>query len=225
MISRPFVRKILTTLFAATLSACVADATVVDRHATAAQAADKAIVIVSVSHDRSLRGAYASFFIDGGTPAAVKIESAGSPYELPIKNHFHDRYGHVYVLELAPGHHRFTEWEAHWRNFHTRRGEGPGWLPLEFDVARGDVVYIGNLHANWVLGKALLGNRVPYLANVEVKDNSKEDMAIAEHATPAIAGRARMALLALGPWTKAPADGMAEGAEGMPYSTNQLPGN
>jgi hypothetical protein len=225
MISLPFIRQFVALLATATLSACIADATVVDRHVTAAQAADKAIVIVSVSHDRSLRGAYARFFIDGGTPDAVKIESAGSPYELPIKNQFHDRYGHVYVLELAPGHHRFTEWQAHWRNFHTRRAEGADWLPLDFDVARGDVVYIGNLHANWVIGKALLGNRVPYFASVTVKDNSKEDIAIAEHTTPAIAGRARAALLPLGPWTKAPADSMAGDEAAVPPGADQMPGN
>jgi hypothetical protein len=41
----------VVALLAAALSACVADASVVDRHATATQAAAKAIVVVSVSHD------------------------------------------------------------------------------------------------------------------------------------------------------------------------------
>lgn len=225
MVSRLLLRRFLAALAVASLSACVADATVVDRHATPAQAAGKAIVIVSVSHDRAFRGAYARFFIDGETPEAVKVESAAAPFEIPMKNHFRDKYGHVYVLELAPGHHRFTGWAAHWNNLHFAHRTGPGPLPLEFDVASGDVIYIGNLHANWVVGTALFGNRVPVASTVTVKDNSKEDIAIAERATPAIAGKSRLALLPLGPWAKAPADSMAADDGAVPSSRDQVPGN
>jgi hypothetical protein len=226
MISRFLLRRFVAALAVASLCACVADATVVDRHATPAQAAEKAIIIVSVSQDREFRGASARFIIDGGTPDAVKIQSAAQTHlEVPIRNHFRDKYGHVYVLELAPGHHRFTGWAAHWRNLHFTRGKGPGPVPLEFDAASGDVLYIGNLHANWVVGKALFGNRVPYESTVTVKDNSKGDIAIAEHETPAIAGKARLALLPLGPWAQAPADSMAADEGAAPSGTDKVPGN
>ena len=202
MIARSFIRRLAAVLAAAALAGCVANATVVDRHATPGQARDKAIVIVSVSQDRTLSGASARFFIDGGSPDAVKIESAAGHMEIPIKNHFRDKYGHVYVLELSPGHHRFTSWSASWRNFFINPVKDQ--VPLEFDAVGGEVVYIGNLHASWLIGKALLGNRVPYSGQIAINNNSSADLAIAERDTPAIAGRARVALLPLGPWGKVP---------------------
>jgi hypothetical protein len=225
MMCRPLFHFAIALLAASSLSACVSNASVIDRHATAEQAEAKAIVIVSVSHDRGFSGAYARFFMDGGTPDAVKVESAAGPFEIPVKNHFHDKYGHVYVLEVAPGHHRFTGWSAGWRNLHTVGGAGPGPMPLEFDVARGDVLYIGNLHANWQVGKGLLGNREPYSTTVDVIDNSKVDIGIAERATPAIAGRARVALLPLGHWMKAPAQSDSAANGGAQSSSDQAIGN
>jgi len=189
-------------LACAALGACVSNATVVDRKTTAEQAADKAIVIVSVSHDRTASGASARFIIDGGTPQAVKVESASGKMELPIKNHFHDKYGHVYVVELPPGRHRITSWNASWRNQYTEPVMG---VPLEFDIARGDVVYIGNLHVKWLMGRTPLFNKqVPYAGLATIRDESAEDIPIAEKLNPAVAGRARIALLPLGPWGKAP---------------------
>jgi hypothetical protein len=214
MISSLLLRRCIAALAVASLSACVADATVVDRHSTSAQAAGKAIVIVSVSHDRTASGASARFFIDGDTPDAVKIESAAGHMEIPIRNHFRDKYGHVYVLELPPGHHRFTTWSARWRNRSTHVVEGQ--VPLEFDAASGEVVYIGNLHATWLLGKGWIGRPLPYAATVAINDNSKADLAIAERETPAIAGRARVELLPLGPWGKMPPEPTVDDAGALP---------
>ncbi|MFL6679546.1 MAG: hypothetical protein ACJ8IK_14500 [Burkholderiaceae bacterium] len=184
------------------LGACVSNATVVDRATTAEQAAEKAIVIVSVSHDRTATGASARFIIDGGTPQAVKVESAAGKMELPIKNHFHDKYGHVYVVELPPGRHRITSWNASWHDRNTTPVTG---VPLEFDVARGQVVCIGNLHVKWLLGKMLFFNKqIPYAAMATIDDQSAIDIPIAEKLNPAVAGRARIALLPQGPWGKAP---------------------
>jgi hypothetical protein len=210
--SRPFIRRLVTLLAAVTLSGCVADATVVDRHATPAQAQDRAIVIVSVSHDRTLSGASARFVIDGDSPDAVKIESAAGHMEIPIKNHFRDKYGHVYVLELPPGHHRFTAWSARSRDHYIKSVQDL--MPLEFDAVGGKVVYIGNLHATWLLGKGLLGKQFLGAGRVDVNDNSKADLAIAERDNPAIAGRARVALLPLGPWGKVPVQEGVEWSEG-----------
>jgi hypothetical protein len=203
MTSHVFIRWFASALGAVTLSACVSNATVVDRKATPEQAADKAIVIVSVSQERTLSGASARFFIDGGTPDVVKIESAAGHMEIPIKNHFHDKYGHVYVLEMPPGHHRFTAWNASWRNLVTKTVNGQ--VPLEFDAAKGEVVYIGNLHVTWLLGTVWPFNKErPYAATVAIHDDSATDIAIAQRLNPAIAGKARVALLPLGRWGIAP---------------------
>lgn len=202
MTSRLLTRWLAFLASAVALAGCVSRATVVDPNATAAQAADKAIVIISVSHDRTLRGASAHFYLDGGSPEVVQVESAADKMELPIKNHFRDKFGHVYVLEVKPGHHRFTNWMATWQNMHTTTTSGP--IPLEFDVAKGDVIYLGNLHVNWLLGKTWLGGHVPYAAVTTVSDKSAEDIPIAERTNPAIAGKVRPALLPLGPWGKPP---------------------
>ena len=199
---RVLVRRAVAVLAAATLVACVSNAPVVDGHISQQEAAGKAIVIVSVSHDRTASGS-ARFFIDGGTPDVMKIESAAGHLELPIKNHFRDKYGHVYVLDIAPGHHVFTAWRASWRDRSTKAIVGQA--PLAFDVAPGEVLYIGNLHVKWVMGQMwLVGKQFPYAAIASVNDESAADIAIAERTNPAIAGRARIALLPLGPWGDVP---------------------
>jgi len=219
---RRLVRWLAATVVLAALGACVSSATVVDRKATPEQAAEKAIVIVSVSHDRTASGASARFVIDGGTPEAVKVESAGGKMELPIKNHFHDKYGHVYVVELPPGHHRITSWNATWRDRYTEPVMG---VPLEFDVARGDVVYIGNLHVKWLMGRTLLFNKqVPYAGLATIRDEAAVDVPIAEKLNPAVAGRARIALLPLGPWGKAPPV-PAMASPGEPESSGEAAGS
>ena len=194
-----FLRLLAAGLASAALCACVSNAKVVDPDASTTQAAQMAIVIVSASHDRKVSHASASFFLDGGTPDVVKVMSASGHMELPIRNNFHDKYGHVYVLEVKPGHHRFTYWSLTWGN--ARAAPKVVLTPLEFDVAAGQVVYLGNLHATLVMGKTLLFNRsVPYAASVSVLDQSAADLPIAEAAYPSIAGKARIALLPLGPW-------------------------
>lgn len=199
---RRFCHWLAAALFLVALDACVSNATVVDGKATVEQAAEKAIVIVSVSHESTARGASALFIIDGGTPQAAKVRSTAGKLELPIKNHYRDKYGHVYVLELPPGHHSITSWFATWNDRHTTPVSG---VPLEFDVARGQVVYIGNLHVRWLMGKTPLFNmRAPYAAWATIQDQSAIDIPIAEKMNPAIATRARIALLPLGPWGKAP---------------------
>jgi len=196
-------RWLAAVLALVVLDACVSNATVVDTKATVEQAADEAIVIVSVSHDRNAGGGgWARFIIDGDSPQAAKVQSTAGKLELPIKNHFRDKYGHVYVLELPPGHHKITSWNATWRNEHTNTVVG---VPLEFDVARGQVVYIGNLHVGWLMGRTPIFNmRAPYAAFATIQDQSAIDIPIAEKMNPAIATRARNALLPLGPWGKAP---------------------
>ena len=201
---RFFLRRIAASLALASLAACISSATVVDGRATAKETAGKAIVIVSVSNDSNLPDASDEFVIDGGAAAAVKVKSAAGRLERAISNDFQGKVGHVYVLELAPGHHRFTSWSAFWRGNTTKAG--PAMQPLEFDVARGEVVYLGNLHVHWVVEKAWVVNQpIPQTATAVVSDQAGVDIAIAERASPAITGRARVALLTLGPWRHAPA--------------------
>ena len=182
----------------AALASCISNANVINSKATAQEAAGKAIVIVSVSHDISVPDASDQIVIDRGAEA-VMVASAAPRMAPAIQNDFKDKIGHVYVLEVTPGHHSFTDWNATWQGSSTKKiGEQ---LPLGFDVARGEVLYLGNLHVHWVVEKAWVTNRMlAQNASVVVSDQSDTDVAIAEHAHPAIAGRVRTALLPLGPW-------------------------
>lgn len=198
-------------VLAVALTGCVSRAVVVDRNTTAEQASEKAIVIVSASHDiRAGYGTMALYFMDGGTSNKVRVSSATTPIDPPIKNQYRDQVGHVYVLEVTPGHHEFTSWVMHVRD---RDGGSPSAIaPLGFDVAKGEVLYLGNLHMYLSMGETWLGHhQIAVAARAEVRDQSATDIQIAEQANPALAGKIRVALLRLGPWGRA-AQSQAEGA-------------
>jgi hypothetical protein len=197
------IRLVGACLVAAASAGCVSRAVVLDRNITAVQASEKAIVIVSASHDiRAGHGTIATYFMDGGTSNKLRVSSATTPIDPPIKNQYLDKVGHVYVLEVTPGHHEFTSWIMHVRD---RDGGSPAALaPLGFDVAKGEVLYLGNLDMRLRMGETWIGHHeVATAAWAEVLDQSAIDVAIAEAANPAIAGKARVALLRLGPWGRA----------------------
>jgi hypothetical protein len=205
MISLAPVRHLFIALLAGALTGCMAPANVVDRKATTAQAVEKAIVIVSASHElASGSNSAASFFLDSGTPHAERVASARTLFDLMVKNDFRGKVGHVYVLELAPGHHRFMSWFMSMRN--RSAGSPAGLAPLEFDVAKGEVLYLGNLNMRLRMGETIiLHHQIPTAAYAEVQDGSALDIPIAERANPAIAGKVRVALMRQGPWGKADA--------------------
>jgi hypothetical protein len=193
---RLFVGAMATTL----LAGCVSTAPVMDRTATAAQVQDKAIVIISVSHDsRAGAGGETLFFMDTGADA-VRLPSAhGSITDPDITNDFKDEIGHVYVLQVKPGHHALTHWSM---TVGARQAwSPPDMAPLGFDVAPGEVLYVGNVHMRLGMGKTkYFHTTIPTAAAAVVRDRTARDIRIAEATNPAIAGRARVALLPLGPW-------------------------
>jgi len=74
-------------------------------------------------------------------------------------------------------------------------------VPLGFDVAPGEVLYLGNLHMHLRRGKTrIFHTTVPTGAAAMVLGRSARDIPMAEAANPAIAGLARVALLPRGRW-------------------------
>jgi len=229
-------RRHALVFVAAVLGGCTSIPPPLDSHMTADQAADKALVVVSVSSGRPNPGSTLRIFLDAGpsgggdeaTQASLRLlldmrvyggrdvltlESAAMPFERKVANDFRGKHGHVYVLEVPPGHHRFFHWYAALNNGRVTPRDAPA--PLEFDVARGDVVYLGNFRDDWDMYELpLVHVKVPTAALVRVADESALDIPIAERRNPAIAGKVRVALLPLGPWGRAvapvaPASGAA----------------
>jgi hypothetical protein len=206
-------RLILACSIAALVAGCVSKAPVMDSKLGAAQLHDKAIVIVSVTVDPSgTSETQGTFFMDTGTSGAVRLPASRTVLDPPISNDFGDRIGHVYVLEVPPGHHAFTTWIVHSGQ---RNGQPPSSIaPLAFDIARGEVLYLGNLDLQLAMRETRIRHdQEPYAAFAQVRDLSRHDIAVAERTHPAVAGHARVALLPLGPWGRA-ANAPAMGAPG-----------
>jgi len=161
----------------------------------------KAVVILSVSHDQGAAdGAEAIFYMDiDRFPGSVVVRSMKTTLSIPQASDFSDRRGHVYALELEPGHHTIDGWQVASAGARIYpRVRAPA---LKFDVQAGQVLYLGNLHAQLTLGHQMLfGNRAAYGAVPVVQDKSTQDIAIAEKLTPTLKGRIQSALLPLGPW-------------------------
>jgi len=193
------------------LSACAG--TKVDRAASVAGIQDKAIIVVSVSHDyTAFKDLNAHVALDGFFDGSVVLSSNGQA-PLPFasrRSDFPDRHGHLYVQEVTPGHHELTNW---WVTRGDQRTGGASAKKLGFDVARGEVLYLGNVHASIEMGETLLFHKkVPYAARAAILDRSATDIEFAEKTYPALAGRIRVAVLPLGAWSREEGNGGLVGA-------------
>lgn len=161
------------------------------------------IVAVSVSHDLvGGQGASALFYIDGGVPEGGSMlrssikEITGSTSESELK----DSHGHLVVFALPPGEHAIDYWQI-------TNGTGLRVLPrvkptpLTFQVVRGQVTYLGNLHANLATGKNLFGITIVGNGYPEVRDRRQRDLELLERRYPQFKGKVAIDLLRLGPWT------------------------
>lgn len=170
----------------------------VDRDIAPAQLSDKAVIVLSVSHDDGARSAANAIFYMDGQSLGDLVVMQTQP-QMVLRNDFKGRHGRLFILEVTPGHHRIVGWQVVSAGFRITPAQKP--VPLEFDVDKGDVVYLGNLHAQLVLGhKTLFGGRAANDARIVVADRSDEDIPLAEAQTPALKLHMRTALLPQGPW-------------------------
>lgn len=178
----------------------------------------KAVVILSVSHDSaSGDGANAIFYLDEERfPGRVVMPSLNTVASFPQSSDFSDRRGHLYVLELDPGQHTIDGWQV--ASAGARIGPRVRAPALTFEVKAGQVLYLGNLHAQLQLGhRMLFGGRAAYGAQAVVQDKSEQDIRLAEARTPALKGKVQTALLPLGPWSVTPETSKQLDPIPMPY--------
>lgn len=196
-------RRLVTACFViVALAGCAAKSIRADF--TLGEEQNEGIVIISVSHDLAgPRGTHAIFYMDGGIAhggsALFSLDEAIPG--IPKRGEFKDSRGHLLVLALPPGKHAIDYWQiSNGSGLRIFPKEKP--RPLEFDVARGDVKYLGNLHANLHTGKNIFGITITGDGYPEVIDRQTRDIPLFEDKYPQFKGKVALALLPLGPWVQ-----------------------
>ncbi|MFH1871862.1 MAG: hypothetical protein ABIK82_04420 [Pseudomonadota bacterium] len=166
---------------------------------TVKELANKSIAVLSVTDDiQAGEHTYTYFYLNPDwysqrvTFGSVKNDLLLQPSD------FKDRRGHVYIQELEPGTHEFNGWQV----VRTARiFPNPMPPPMRFQIRKGEVLYLGNLHARIILSEDSHGRKVLQKIIPTVEDRRLVDIAIAEALAPALKGQIRVELLPLGPWT------------------------
>lgn len=174
----------------------------VAKEATTESTKDRAVVIVSVTHDAETgRRSSAQFVIDkaSGQFETRLLRSMEQVMGIPRGSDFDKERGRVYVMDVEPGVHSVDSWQSAGDSVRIVPRNAPP--PLRFEVTAGEVVYIGNLNLNHTAGRSLLGLPVVASALPEVLDRRELDLAIAERKVLSIKGRAQVRLLPLGVWS------------------------
>lgn len=160
------------------------------------------LVIVSVSHDLAGgRNTNAIFYVDGGIVSGGSMLSSSDKdfFGISSGNEFSDSYGRLLVIALSPGRHTIDSWQI-------ANGSGLRILPKEklapltFEVTRGQIKYLGNLHANLATGKNVFGMTIVGDGYPEVRDLRQRDMSLLDNRYPQFRGKASTELLPLGVW-------------------------
>lgn len=173
------------------------------------------VVVFSVAHD--VEGGDANktiVYLDGGfTSGGAHFGSAnGTAVVLRRPNDFSDVQGYLHVVELAPGPHRFTNWQI--SNGSGLRIFPRGELrPLEFEVQAGEVIYIGAFHGHLLRGKNLFGIEITGGGHVGVVNAADRDLALLSQRYPQFEGRVRSLAFPPGPWS---AEGVTPRLDPMP---------
>lgn len=199
------VRRLMagSAVFLLMLAGCAGNQVAAD--APASSIGEKAVVVVSVTHDAETgRRAKAGFVLDRDSKihSTRVLRSIEEVLGVPKGSDFDDVHGRVYVLDVEPGIHTVSSWFTITGMSRLEpRTEPPA---LTFDVRAGEVVYIGNLNLNHVAGRSLIGVKAVAGAVPEVRDRAAIDIPLAEKKVASIKGRVATRLLPLGDWTASP---------------------
>jgi hypothetical protein len=192
-------RGLLLWLLPALLCGCTS--TPLPRGASIESLKEKAIVVLSVSHD--LEGGATQntiFYMDNeSVRGRLVVSTYSNDPGTKFGNAFTDRFGQLMIFEVTPGRHRFDFWQVATGSIRLFPRSAP--KPLEFEVRSGEAVYLGNLHARLKLDRRLLfGMKAPSEATPMVVDRSADDVRMAVEKMPALKDRVLVRLLPLGPW-------------------------
>jgi hypothetical protein len=194
-------RCLLSTVIAlGALAGCASKSVPKDFSLDAAK--ESGMVVFSVSHDLAGgRGAKAISYFNGGPTEknGHYVFSLQDVMGVPTGSDFEDSYGRVYALSMPAGHHAVTGWQiTNGTGLRIIPKEAP--TPLGFDLAPGEVKYIGNLHATLATGKNIFRVTIVASGYPEVKDQRERDLPLFEEQFPQFKGRAVIGLLSQGPW-------------------------
>lgn len=163
------------------------------------------IIVVSVSHDDS--GGHSTRAMIYMNDSLMTNENAKLLKSMPDiapgihgRSDLDDGYGQVLALALPAGHHHFDTWQIAQGKIRLRPAETPP--SLEFDLAPGEIKYLGNFHAHLAYGKNLFGMTILGNGYFEVRDLHERDIAIFESKYPQFKGKNQLSVLPIGPWLK-----------------------
>lgn len=169
-----------------------------------AELAGKAVIVFSVSHDlQAGNGSKALVHMNlGDIGQRATLSSIDDTLGIPHANEFKTRRGHVYVLEVEPGWHQFDSWQVAATGGGYRLFPKSEPKPLQFEVRKGQAVYLGNLHAHLQLGRNVFGLPVTNNAAIVLLNQAQEDIPLAEAKVPSLRGKIEIRLLKQGPWSE-----------------------
>lgn len=166
---------------------------------------DKAVVVFSVSHDKEggpETDAIVYLDIDRFLNKGVFKSSPEIVPLVPKNSDYSARIGQLYVLELDAGTHQFDTWQVDRRGIRTVPRVNPP--PLMFQIHKGEIVYLGNIHLRMAVTSGLLGAKEVLDAQPVAVDASAEDLPLAMSRVPALTGHIQIRMLPLGPWIAEP---------------------
>jgi hypothetical protein len=162
------------------------------------------VAIISVSHDASGgRNARAIFYLDGGVTSGRGSVLTSLREVLPGVaggSDFEEDYGQVLALALPAGKHTIDTWQitnGTGLRIHPRGKP----TPLVFEVAAGEVEYLGNPHGVLHMGKNIFHMTIVGDGYPEVRDQQQRDVAWIEEQYPQFKGKVVARLWPLGAWT------------------------
>lgn len=172
--------------------------------ASPAPAAGQATVVFSITHDVEFQnGADAIVCMDcDDLRSRVLVRSVQRDTSVPVISDFADRRGHLYILDVVPGTHQFDGWQVRSAGVSIHR-KVPA-EPLTFDIAAGEVLYLGNIHTHLIEGPWTVGGRSARDGHPEVEDRAVQDVPLAEFKVPELKGRIVTKLLRQGVWLTTP---------------------
>jgi len=185
---------------------------------------DHGVVVFSVSHDHAA--------VSGRTSLGVYVNDApavsrlGGLYESAPENiasllsmglassknsMFPDVHGQLYVIDLPEGDHTMKSWVFNQGSLETY--PAGKYAPLKFHLSRGQVIYIGNIHASLTSEVTFLGV-VKLRPKIYIKDGQVRDLSKLRELHGSFAERIKPELLPLGEW--AAPEGVLRHNNGVP---------
>ena len=143
--------------------------------------ANTGLIIGSISQELAKNKVNSYFYLasnnDIHTSQKVKVSKNSLLLHSYKRSQFSETSGRIYALELPVGKHTLKTWSV----FNgtgatiTPRNEP---TPIEFTVKKGEVLYVGNLHMNFINGRNLFGMSIIGSAYPELTNEYDRDISV-----------------------------------------------